>query len=59
MNSWKILPIITGILLSNELRDQLYTEVNFVEYKWFFANLDKEIYQLFNNALPYSLSQKS
>lgn len=57
MNSWKILPIITGILLSNELRDQLYTEVNFVEYKWFFANLDKEIYQLFNNALPYSLSQ--
>ena len=22
-----------------------------------FANLDKEIYQLFNNALPYSLSQ--
>ena len=35
MNSWKILPIITGILLSNELRDQLYTEVNFVEYKWF------------------------
>lgn len=57
MNSWKILPIITGILLSNELRDQLYTEVNFVEYKWFFGNLDKEIYQLFNNALPYSLSQ--
>ena len=57
MNSWKILPIITGILLSNELRDQLYTEVNFIEYKWFFANLDKEIYQLFNNALPYSLSQ--
>ena len=57
MNSWKILPIITGILLSNELRDQLYTEVNFIEYKWFFANLDKEIYQLFNNALPHSLSQ--
>lgn len=57
MNSWKILPIITGILLSNGLRDQLYTEVNFIEYKWFFANLDKEIYQLFNNALPYSLSQ--
>ncbi|KAG7660528.1 uncharacterized protein J8A68_005947 [[Candida] subhashii] len=55
-NSWKVLPIITGMLLSNQLRDGLYTEHNYVEYKWFFKNWDHEMLGLFKKCLNYSLS---
>lgn len=55
-NSWKILPILSGILLSNNLRNELYSEVNFIEYKWFFDDWDKKAIQLFITSLNYSIS---
>ncbi|KAL6452919.1 PEX8 Peroxisomal biogenesis factor 8 [Candida maltosa Xu316] len=55
-NSWKILPIISGVLLSNPTRDELYTNENFIEYKWFFQNWDNEATELFGKAFKYSLS---
>lgn len=57
LNSWKILPILSGVLLSNNLRNELYSEVNFVEYKWFFDDWDKEVMELFTTALNYSISE--
>lgn len=56
-NLWKVLPVIAGLLLSNELRDELYTNVNFVEYKMFFSRWDAEINQLFRECLRYLLVQ--
>ncbi|KAK6461709.1 hypothetical protein DFJ63DRAFT_314340 [Scheffersomyces coipomensis] len=55
-NSWKVLPIITGILLSNQLRDDLYVIPNVFEFRWFFSDWDKQIKQLFQNSINYSLS---
>lgn len=55
-NSWKVLPIISGLLLSNDLRDELYTNSNAIEYKWFFHDWDKNIYRLFSNCLNSTLS---
>lgn len=56
-NSWKVLPIIAGVMLSNELRDQLYTNVNILEYKVFFSKWDKEIFELFANCLKHAIHQ--
>lgn len=55
-NSWKVIPIISGMLLSNDVRDQLYTEANVVEYKWFFGDWDKKIHKLFSNCLNSTIS---
>lgn len=55
-NSWKVLPVISGLLLSNEIRDDLYTRYNFLEYKWFFRDWDKQVYQLYSQSLNYTLS---
>lgn len=53
-NSWKATPIICGLWLSNDLRDQLYT--NALEYKWFFYSCDERFDALFKKCLQYSLS---
>lgn len=55
-NSWKALPIIAGLLLSNDLRDQLYTAHNPIEYRWFFSDWDDKIRHLFRKSLSYSIS---
>lgn len=44
-NSWKVLPIISGLLLANELRDSVYP--SFVENKWYFKSVDSELHNLF------------
>ncbi|KAK6201123.1 uncharacterized protein RJT21DRAFT_31799 [Scheffersomyces amazonensis] len=56
VNSWKVLPIITGLLLSNTLRDELYVFPNVIEYRWFFSDWDTKILELFYNSLNYSVS---
>ncbi|CAN3503419.1 peroxisomal biogenesis factor 8 [Diutina catenulata] len=56
VNSWKVLPVIAGIYLANDLRDQLYTLPNTLEYSWFFASFDKTLRKLFCHSLNYSLS---
>lgn len=55
-NSWKILPILSGLFLSNELRDQLYTEVSYLDYGWFFSDWDNKAKSLFKKALGLSIS---
>lgn len=56
LNSWKVLPIISGLLLSNDLRDQLYTNDNPLEYRWFFKEWDEKIMKLYKYCLKYTLS---
>lgn len=55
-NSWKVLPIISGLFLSNEVRDHLYTSVNMLQYKWFFNEWDNEMDSLFKSAFRYAVS---
>ncbi|ODV77048.1 uncharacterized protein CANTADRAFT_92193 [Suhomyces tanzawaensis NRRL Y-17324] len=55
-NSWKVLPIISGIQLALELRDQLYSKNNFIQYGWFFRDYDSKLRQLFQRAMRYSIS---
>lgn len=57
VNSWKVLPIIAGIFSCNELRDELYTNRNKVEYKLFTRNLDSEFKILFKKCLRFSISE--
>lgn len=54
-NSWKVLPIIAGMWLSNDLRDSLYTDVNVLQYKWFFNDWDAATDTLFKRCLQHSL----
>ena len=56
MNSWKVLPIISGLLLSNGLRNMLYTKDYPLEYRWFFKDWDEKIMKLFKYCLKYTLS---
>lgn len=56
-NSWKVLPILSGLILSNELRDQLYTVHNPIEYKFYFKDWDSKANRLFKKCLGYNLSQ--
>lgn len=56
-NSWKVLPIISGVMLSNQLRDQLYTDVNVLEYKMFFRKWDNEMFDLFTTCLNHAIHQ--
>ncbi|KAK6455698.1 uncharacterized protein RJT20DRAFT_119688 [Scheffersomyces xylosifermentans] len=56
VNSWKVLPILSGLFLSNELRDQLYMIPNFIEYQWFFSDWDRDSTALFRKALGFSLA---
>ncbi|KAI5966452.1 uncharacterized protein KGF55_000761 [Candida pseudojiufengensis] len=57
VNSWKVLPIICGIMLSNNIRNEIYIEQqNFFKYNWFFQDWDHKIKKLFINCLEYSLS---
>lgn len=55
-NSWKVLPVIAGLFLSNELRDELYTQANIVEYKWFFSDWDSTLDRLFKKCFQFSVS---
>lgn len=55
-NGWKVLPIIAGISLSNKLRDELYTNANMLQYKWFFGEWDERMHSLFKKCLEFSLS---
>lgn len=55
-NSWKVMPIISGLWLSNELRDQFYTESDFLQYKWFFHDWDEKSDLLFKRCLQNTLS---
>ncbi|CUM45082.1 uncharacterized protein AC631_05083 [Debaryomyces fabryi] len=56
INSWKVLPIISGLLLSNDLRNMLYTKDYPLEYRWFFKDWDEKITKLFRYCLKYTLS---
>ncbi|CAD1809667.1 hypothetical protein FOB58_003015 [Candida parapsilosis] len=55
-NSWKVLPIICGMMLSNSLRNELYTEANYFQYRWFFDEWDEKMKKLFIRCLEYSLT---
>ncbi|KAI5955437.1 hypothetical protein CANMA_004617 [Candida margitis] len=55
-NSWKVLPIICGMMLSNSLRNELYVEANYFQYNWFFDEWDEKMKKLFVHCLEYSLS---
>lgn len=55
-NSWKILPIIAGMRLSNPLRYELYVKGNPIQYRPFFVNWDYQTTQLFKESLTYSIS---
>ncbi|EGW31338.1 uncharacterized protein SPAPADRAFT_140345 [Spathaspora passalidarum NRRL Y-27907] len=56
-NSWKVLPIIAGLFLSNELRNEIYISKNFLEYKWFFRDWDSQMMHVFKQSLSYSLAR--
>ncbi|CAK9438105.1 uncharacterized protein LODBEIA_P24200 [Lodderomyces beijingensis] len=56
-NCWKALPIVCGLFLSNSLRDELYSSVNFFKYGWFFRDWDLKMKKLFVSSLQYSLSR--
>lgn len=58
-NSWKALPILSGLWLSNQLRDQLYTKHNFLQYKWFFSDWDEQADALFKKCLRFTLSRST
>lgn len=55
-NSWKVLPVLSGMLLSNGLRDDLYSKRNFIEFGWFFNNWDKRAHSMFVDGLSNSLA---
>lgn len=55
-NSWKVLPILTGISLSNDLRDELYLRTEPLHYRWFFQDCDTKIDTMFKDCLAYTLS---
>lgn len=55
-NSWKVLPIVSGVMLSNQLRDDLYVNTNMVKYLWFFRDFDNKLNSLFVRSLNYSLT---
>ncbi|WEJ96667.1 hypothetical protein PSN45_004209 [Yamadazyma tenuis] len=55
-NSWKVLPILSGILLSNSLRDDLYSNPNMIEFGWFFGDWDSKAHDLFVKALGNTLA---
>lgn len=56
INSWKVLPIISGLLLSNDLRNMLHIKDYPLEYSWFFKDWDEKIMKLFKYCLKYTLS---
>lgn len=56
-NSWKALPVLAGLMLANDLRDDLYTKVNFLEYGWFFLDFDAKAGALFDMCLQFSLAE--
>lgn len=58
-NSWKVLPIIAGLFLANDLRDHLYTNVNVVQYKWFFRDWDDQMSGLFQQSFQLSVSSST
>lgn len=45
-NCWKVVPILSGILLSNGLRDDMYTNYDPIEYGWYFKRWDDKAEQL-------------
>lgn len=55
-NSWKALPLLTGIYLSRDLRDELYLRTEPLRYRWFFLDCDSKIDSMFKNCLAYTLS---
>ncbi|KAG5421502.1 hypothetical protein I9W82_000593 [Candida metapsilosis] len=55
-NSWKVLSIICGMMLSNPLRNELYVDANYFQYRWFFDDWDEKIKSLFIHCLEFSLS---
>lgn len=56
-NSWKVLPVISGLFLSNDLRNELYTRTNLIKYSWFFNDWDSQLDSLFKRAFQYSISR--
>ncbi|CUM64238.1 uncharacterized protein PRCAT00001833001 [Priceomyces carsonii] len=55
-NSWKVVPIISGMFLANTVRFQLYVSENYLEYGLFFKNWDHKARTLFRKSLNYTLS---
>lgn len=54
-NCWKAIPILSGIHLSNGLRDTLYSKVNVIEYNWFFKDWDRKVSDLYRKCLGFAL----
>lgn len=55
-NCWKALPILTGIALSSDLRDELYLRTEPLQYRWFFLDSDSKINAMFKDCLTFTLS---
>lgn len=55
-NSWKALPVLTGISLSNDLRDDLYASLNPLGYLPFFSGIDRSADQLYRACLKNTFS---
>ena len=49
-NCWKVIPVLSGILLSNGLRDDMYTNYDPIEYYWYFKRWDDKAEQLLKRA---------
>lgn len=54
-NSWKALPIIAGMFLSQTTRDDVLTRVNVFEYKMFFRNWDTRMDRIFKSCFQNSI----
>lgn len=55
-NSWKALPIITGILLANGLREELHYQSDPFGFWFFYKKWDQDAISLVRECLKYSLS---
>lgn len=57
-NCWKVLPIVCGVLMSNALRDELYTNEDPISYRLFFHRFDSQMNTLFKKCLYETLTKK-
>lgn len=52
-NSWKVIPVIAGLMLAKSIR---YEVCSGVEYGWFFRETDEKLHRLFVECLRNSLT---
>lgn len=58
-NSWKALPILTGLWLSNDLRNELYVNNDPLHYKLFFNDWDAKADALFKTCFVRSIGRST